>query len=145
MFQRRSSGFTIIELLVVIAVVGILGAASVYSLGVSRATSRDAKRVSDISVLQKAAYPIGGPADLGKPGAGADRLTDIGFIARDAQADLILLDRIPTPPMAGEYYRYRGTADGYSLRFRTERPTAYGPAGTWYAHSNVVDQEDIEK
>ncbi len=137
-----------------ITIIGILAAVSVYSLSISRASNRDSKRVSDISVmraalsqywLQKASYPIGGPVDLGKPGANADRLANVGFIARDAQADVIFLDRIPTPPSAGEYYRYHGSNQGYSLRFKTERLTAYGPAGTWFAHSGGVDQEDLEK
>lgn len=152
--MTRKSGFTILELLVAITIVGILAAVSVYSLSITRATSRDAKRVSDVSVmraalsqfwLQKATYPIGGPVDLGRAGAGADRLSNIGFIGRDVQADVIFLDHIPTPSIAGEFYRYKGSNQGYSLRFKTERATAYGPAGVWYAHSGGVDGEDIEK
>lgn len=154
--MRRLSrpGFTILEALVVVLVVGILAAVAIYSLNVTRAGNRDSKRISDVSViraaltqhwLQKASYPTSDPVDLGRPGANADKLTASGFVARDSETFPVFLERVPTGPKSGEYYRYHGSSRGYSLRFVTERTTAYGEAGVWYAHTDGVDREDVEK
>ncbi|MFA5935693.1 MAG: type II secretion system protein [Patescibacteria group bacterium] len=153
MRSRLKSGFSILELLLVLAIIGILGAVAIYALSVSRATTRDAKRVSDISVmhsgltqywLQKASYPVSDPIDLGKTGSNAVGLTTNGFTGADG-GGVVILQRIPVGPRANEFYRYKGTANGYSLRFTTERETAFGPGGTYYAHASGVDQQDVEK
>jgi len=47
-------GFTLIELLVVIAILGLLSSLAVVSFGNIRGKSRDTKRISDITALQKA-------------------------------------------------------------------------------------------
>jgi prepilin-type N-terminal cleavage/methylation domain-containing protein len=150
---RLKSGFSILELLLVLGIVGILGAVAIYALGVSRATSRDAKRVSDISVLrsgltqywlQKASYPVSDAVELGKVGGNAVGLTSNGFTGQEG-GGVVILQRLPPGPKAGEYYIYKGTANGYSIRFTTERGTAFGDAGTYYAHANGVDKENIEK
>lgn len=140
-----------LEVLVVIAIIGILAAVAVYSLSVTRASNRDAKRISDISVLraalsqhwlQKATYPQSEKVDLGRPGAEADKLTGNGFVGATIEATPVFMLQVPVGPKAGEYYTYRGASEGYSLRFVTERPTAYGVAGAYYAHSDGVDRED---
>ncbi len=147
-------GFTILELLVVIAIVGILAAAAVYVLNITRASNRDAKRLSDVSViqasltqywLQKASYPQTNAVDLGKPGVGADKLTGNGFVAKNVDASPVYLLQVPIAPKAGEYYTYVGSSQGYTLRFTTERSSAYGKAGVWYAHSGGVDQDPTQK
>ncbi|MDQ7814943.1 MAG: prepilin-type N-terminal cleavage/methylation domain-containing protein [Patescibacteria group bacterium] len=147
----KRAGFTILELLVVIVFVGILAAVAIYSLNVTRATSRDSKRVSDVSVvraalsqhwLQKASYPVSEGVNLGQVGANADVLAGNGFVAGDQAVDPLFLQRVPTGPKTGEYYVYRGAVSGYSIKFTTERVTAYGPAGTYYAHAGGVDTSD---
>lgn len=151
---RFSPGFTLLEIIIVVLIVGILGAVGIYSLNVTRAMNRDAKRVSDVSViraaltqfwLQSATYPVSDPVDLGRPGANADKLGDTGFVAANTVTTKQFLQAVPTGPNAGEYYRYHGSATGYSLRFTTERATAYGAAGIWYAHSTGVDHQDAEE
>lgn len=153
--KHHTSAFTVLELLIVMIFVGFLAAIAVYALSVTRAGNRDLKRVSDVSVIQaglsqywlhKASYPESSPVDLGKPGSRADTLTSSGFMSREDQTSApVLLQRIPLGPKGGEYYRYHGSVQGYSLRLKTERQTVYGPAGTWYAHSGGVDQKDVEK
>lgn len=150
---RHTSGFSILELLIVLVIIGILGTVAIYALGVSRASSRDSKRVSDISVLrsgltqywlQKASYPASEPVDLGKTGSGAVGLTSTGFTGPEG-GGVVILQRVPVGPKAGEYYRYSGNTTGYSIRFTTERATAFGPAGTYYAHASGVDTDGAEK
>lgn len=148
--QRLLKGITIPELLIGVLIIGIIIAIFVYALGVQRATSRDSKRISDVSVLraslgqywlQKATYPATDGIYIGQPG-GAERLGGNGFTTADDPTTPIFLDTIPVGPKSNEYYAYRGGQTGYSLMFTTERETAYGPAGTYFAHSVGVDQLD---
>ncbi len=152
--MKRVRGFTILEMLVVIAFVGILAAIAIYALNITRAGTRDSKRLSDVSVmraalsqywLQQATYPQSAPVDLGKPETSTDKLAVGGFVAADNPASPVYLNSVPRGPGSNEYYRYHGSSSGYSLRFVTERQTVYGKAGAWFAHSTGVDTEDVEK
>ena len=151
MKRNNLPGISIPELLIALAVVGVVVAIFVYALGVQRATTRDAKRVSDISVmraslsqfwLQKASYPSSEGVYLSQPGSGAERLAGNGLTAVADNTPPIFLDQFPVGPNANEYYAFRSDGRGYSLRFITERETAYGPAGTYFAHSSGVDNLD---
>ena len=146
----KKLGFTLLELLIALAIVGALATAAIYTLNVARAKSRDAKRVSDVSVLrsglseswlQLAVYPVGDGVNLGQAGQNADALTSNGFVGAGGSGNVIL-SQAPVAPKSGEFYFYKGGSAGYSLRFTTERATAYGPASTYYAHAAGVDQID---
>ena len=145
------SGITILELLIGVLIIGVVVAIFVYFLGVQRAISRDAKRVSDMSVLQaslsqywleKAQYPVNKGVYLGKPNSGADKLTADGFVDKANKSNNVFLDFLPIGPTAGEYYFYKGNERGYSLRVKMERNTAYGAPGVYYVHSRNVDRFD---
>lgn len=149
---RLKTAFTIPELLVALLIVGILAAFAIYAINVQRATTRDAKRISDVSVmraafsqywLQKAAYPLSDGIYLGQ--ADTARLGGKGITTLDDNTEPIFLDRFPVGPNNNEFYAYRANDKGYSLMFKTERATAYGPAGTYFAHSSGVDRLDETK
>lgn len=151
MHFRSQKAFTIPELLIALLIVGLLGAGAVFAINVQRATTRDAKRVSDVSVmraafsqywLQKAAYPLSDGVTLGQAGQGAQRLGGKGLTTLEDATQPIFLDTFPVGPKANEYYAFRSGEKGYSLKFTTERATAYGPAGTYFAHSSGVDNVD---
>lgn len=149
---NSKTAFTIPELLVALLIVGILGAFAIFAINVQRATSRDAKRISDVSVmraafgqywLQKASYPMSEGTYLGQ--AEAARLGANGLTSLDDNTQPIFLDSFPVGPKNNEFYAYRANEKGYSLLFTTERATAYGPAGTYFAHSSGVDNLDETK
>lgn len=151
--KKNVLGFTLVELLIVIAIVGLLAVASVVILNQARVKSRDAKRVSDIQViragleqhwLEKASYPT--TASQVQLGTGNYTvLTANGFEA--AATGLTYLAKVPTDPRPSTYYLYQCTngSTGYTIQFVTEGVTAYGPAATYYAHSNGVDSDPTQK
>jgi prepilin-type N-terminal cleavage/methylation domain-containing protein len=152
--SSRRPGFTILEILLVALAFGIAASVAAFLLNRNRASQRDAQRISDVAVLrsgltqfwlQNANFPQTDPVDLGRPGASADKLTGNGFVAASTNATPVYLLQVPVGPNANEFYRYHGSSQGYSIRFTTERPTVYGVAGTWYAHSDGVDQDDSQK
>ena len=142
-------GFTIVELMVVVLIIGLLATISVGVLGVSRAKSRDAKRVSDVQViraglenhwLRNAAYPSE-PSAVNLGSSSYAVLTSNGFEESPGTGELYLI--IPAGPRANEYYPYESTVfSGYALGFTMERVSSFGPAGTYYAHSNGTPDTD---
>lgn len=152
MHMKNRTAFTLIELLVVIAIIGLLATISVLVLNGARAKSRDAKRVSDIQVmraaleqhwLEQAAYPAAATAiNLGTGNAKA--LTSNGFEAVATGA--VYLPLVPVGPRSNEYYVYSSTVStGYAIQFTAEGATNFGPAGTYYGHSNGVDTDPSSK
>ncbi len=156
MFTRRlKPGFTILEVLIVIAIFGLLATLAVLSLNSARARVRDAQRLSDVGTisaalsrhwLEKATYPLSAGVSLGAPGSNTEVLSAGGFEPRSRAQPPIYLERLPTGPNVSEFYRYKGNANGYSIRFLTESQTELGKANVFYAHSNgAMDNKDEEK
>jgi prepilin-type N-terminal cleavage/methylation domain-containing protein len=145
-------GFTLLEALIVIAVFGLLATLAALSLNSARASLRDAQRLSDISWmraglsqywLEKATYPESAGLMMGQ--GGALKFSAAGFVDLADPTTPVYLDHIPTGPKSGEFYRYRGSANGYSIRFQTETKTDLGPADVYFAHASGIDKEDTDK
>ncbi len=152
--MRYRSAFNALEAIIVVAVFGLFATLAILSLNSARASARDAQRLSDVGTLraalgqywiEKASYPLSGGIELGKAGNNADMLTANGFIGRQTTQSAVYLDRIPTPPKGNEFYRYRGGANGYSIRFKTETKTELGDPNVFYAHATGIDSEDAER
>lgn len=54
MKKKKIQGFTLIELLVVVSIIGLLITVSMFTLNISRIKSRDARRMADLVLIQKA-------------------------------------------------------------------------------------------
>ncbi len=143
-----------LEVLIVVAVFGLLATLAALSLRSAHMRLRDTQRLSDISALQsslrqywleKATYPVSASLDLGRPGVNADALTRDGFTSVAEAKPPFYLNHMPIGPKPGEYYRYQGGANGYSLRFQTESDTVYGQANVYFAHAGGVDMKDEQK
>lgn len=147
MIFRRA--FTILEALIVIAVFGLLATLAVLSLNSARASLRDAQRLSDINIvraglsqywLEKATYPEAEELFIGAQGA--NRFTSAGFVDQADPSTPVYIEFLSSGPRSNEFYRYRGGANGYSIRFQTETRTDLGPPNVYYAHASGIDQED---
>lgn len=152
--MRYRDAFNALEAIIVIAVFGLFATLAVLSLSSARASARDAQRLSDIGTLraglgqywlEKASYPLSGGVMLGKEGESADMLTSQGFQQRQAVQQGLYLERLPMPPKSGEYYRYKGSATGFSIRFETETKTVLGEPNVYYAHATGIDKEDVDR
>lgn len=144
--------FTILEVLIVVAVFGLLATLAVLSLSRARASLRDAQRLSDISTvraglsqywLEKATYPESEEIMIGS--TMANKFTASGFVTQSDPSTPVYLQFISGGPKSGEYYRYRGGASGYSVRFQTETKTDLGAPNVYYAHASGFDREDALK
>lgn len=150
MIYRRA--FTVLEALIVIAVFGLLATLAVLSLNSARASLRDAQRLSDMSTmraglsqywLEKATYPVAESILIGQPGA--NRFSSAGFVDTTDPSTPVYIETLSAGPKANEFYRYRGSANGYSIRFQTETRTELGDPNVFYAHASGIDREDVDK
>ena len=142
---------TVPELLIVGSLISLLLVLGSISLRTSRAKMRDAVRLADVQSMraaltvywqQHASYPVSNGIEVGRPGSGAEAFTNDGFVSMANKKPPVFLETIPAGPKANEYYGYRGGANGYSIRFETERASALGEANVYYAHRSGIDTVD---
>jgi prepilin-type N-terminal cleavage/methylation domain-containing protein len=166
MKSKTQKGFTLIELLVVIAVVGVLASLVLVSLNSARVKSRDAKRKTDLTALQKAielyyttnnSYPTTGGVWFGATGGcgGNHGYTGAtGYIPNLAPNYVGVLPRDPKPSTGqcsgyvyrsdGNNYKLISNVDGSGLGGPETFPSAgqpfYDPAGpgeSWMVTNNA--------
>ncbi len=107
---RRKAGFSLIELLIVIAILGILSVAGIGLYTSSLGKSRDARRKSDLSTIQKALESY---------------YNDYGtYPASTASSNLCAdtthcyLRTTPVDPNGPSYYYIRGNVSGTNQSFQ---------------------------
>jgi len=150
---KKQRGFTIIEFLIVMIIILILASISVIALNGQRTKARDAKRISDIRQIRTALefyfsdegeYPVTlEPVVLGITGTQKLCAKEEGaFVPVDSicNADTIYMAQVPKDPLPEQQFIYTGSLDGYSIMFITEKESSLGLPGTYYAHSENIDQ-----
>lgn len=142
-------GFTLIELLVSTMIIGLLSVTAATSLTYVRMKARDARRVSDVSVIRNAiefyfevhsSYPPSGPDGLVLGSEDAEMITDAGITSRPHAKGSVYLQGVPYNVLPGGVpYFYRSlNKDGslcnqdcasYEVTFALETPTGELAAG----------------
>ena len=131
----------------------ILASISIIALNGQRTKARDAKRISDIRQIRTALefyfsdegeYPVTQePLALGVTGVQKLCAKDEGgFVPIDTicNADSIYMAQVPKDPLPDQQFVYTGAIEGYSIMFITEKESSLGLPGTYYAHSESIDQ-----
>ena len=120
--MNNNKGFTLIELLVVISIIGFLATFAVYAFNVARVKARDAKRLADMTLIQKALdlyydnnnrFPSNSDSDCSGWDSGYYGSGD-SFISPLETSQVIL--EVPGDPafsQCGAYRYYRYSAGSY--------------------------------
>ena len=152
--NKTNIGFSLIELLIVIAIIILLGIISVVALSSQQASARDARRISDIRQIRTALefyssdesqYPVlDQPIVLG--GSDSAKLcskAEGSFVSEktECKTETTYMAKVPQDPLSNQKYSYIGSKKGYDITFTTEKASSLGKAGTYHAHSDVIDQQ----
>ena len=136
--KRTQTGFTLIELLVVIAIISILSSVVITTLSTARQKSRDAKRIAQITQIERAlelfydtrqSYPSTTPAGLTGDDAGIQILATSGFMPPAS---------VP-PPGTNLTYIYRGI---YSNAGTRSECTLTGTACSGFEMGITLERND---
>lgn len=120
--KLNKKGFTLIELLVVIAIIGLLATVAVVSLNSARQKSRDAKRVSDIGIIQTALEMYQDACGVYPSALAA--ATANGCTGTSYGAFMANIPTAPTPPTGNAYvYTSASPYSTYSLTYTLEAQT----------------------
>jgi prepilin-type N-terminal cleavage/methylation domain-containing protein len=127
--KKNRKGFTLIELLVVIAIIGLLSTLAIVSLNTARQKSRDAKRQTDIRLIQTG-------VELYTNETGAAPTSTTWALLNTALASYVVGGNLPLPTNTpacvinaggtdfdGDCYMYCQRGGKYLLRARTEAGT----------------------
>lgn len=113
--RKLKNGFTLIELLVVIAIIGLLASIVVVSLSGSRASARDAKRISDLRSLQQAMELCFISSSCG--GGSSQYPTYANYTAARAGGigEFIAANNMPSDPLSTQQYTWVSAATTYCI------------------------------
>ena len=109
MKKKKNLGFTLFELLVVISIIGILVAISTAAYSASQKRARDARRMEDMQMLQKALEQCYAMNNGSYPAS----TYNAGTLTCGTET---IMRAFPTNPKTGDEdydYIYDGDADGY--------------------------------
>ena len=160
----NKKGFTLIEILIVVGLIGLLGTLSAIAIGSARSKMRDAKRLSDVRMLQSALedhfktvnqYPLHESLRLGDPTA-SRCLSTAGFAASCQGASSVFMEVVPSefikgigrdvvcgvPPQAG--YCYTSVAQGGSYRLGFELEHGIKEAGIEKGANCLIPEAGIK-
>jgi type II secretion system protein G len=142
-FMNRSRGFTMIELLVVVAIIGVLASILMVGYETTRQNSRDTRRASDITQIQRAlelyATDNGGLYPSNPTG------TQVANMNTGTSNILPYINPIPLDPTntGSNGYRYAASTDrkSYTIIVRLEKNSGwcsvnYEPGYTNWNNSN---------
>jgi type II secretion system protein G len=132
MHRKKIQGFTLIELLLVIAIMGILMVIGIFSFTASQQRGRDSKRKQELSKIADAlemyasdfgSYPFAGSdGTITGCGPGGDTATACTWgQAWVVNSGTVYMQKLPTDPVSGQYYRYARSGNGYYLFAGIER------------------------
>lgn len=143
--KKNEHGFTMIELLVVVAIIGMLSAAVIASVTTARMKSRDTRRLSSITAIQKALELA--QSSVGYPGVASQTYVvgtgscATGFTALSTLLVPTYIPSIAPDPLGDRCIYYIPSADGqgYRIVMQPEQSTllakdhdCYTPTATWY-------------
>ena len=119
----KQNGFTLIELLVVISIIGILVAVSIFGLSGARESARDARRKSDLELIQSGLEIYRAdcnryPTSLTAGSALVGTTPPTTCLATNTYISVV-----PTDPIVAQAYRYATTASGYEICASLEQTT----------------------
>jgi len=106
---KTDDGFTLMELIIAMTIIAILAGAIIGNFFTSISKGRDARRKQDLESISKAlelyyndnkAYPAG----------------SLGSVLKNADGNVIYMQRVPTDPKEGYLYTYNMTAGGKSYK-----------------------------
>lgn len=112
-FMLKRPGFTLVELLIVISIIAILSVIGIVSYTNFMKSSRDAKRQSDLKLIQSALeeyhadqiyYPLIGTGDC--PSLGDGRFK-VGCALTNTTGAKTYLTKVPNDPIANPDYLYK--------------------------------------
>lgn len=128
---RNFKAFTLIELLVVIAIIGLLATLSLIYLHRARMQARDAKRLSDMTILGKALELYFNDAGVYPSNSQVTSGQGLSYAATSTASSTLYLDAIPVAPETADgectdysnsYYYDSKDGSSYGLNFCLGQP-----------------------
>ena len=128
--KNFKKAYTLIEMLMVVAIIGVLASSIIIGLGASRASARDARRITDLKnvqvVLELYYNKYGFYPRQGELATGSMSWSDFNTIMTSKEVDL-KINKLPRDPSSssGKSYMYGTNGQSYVLgaQLETDHPS----------------------